>query len=193
MIPGETVESVIEALKRIRAQGKTPVPHIAARNLESDKALRSVLIACATLDVHRVLLIGGGATQVTGPYAEVMDLLKTGLLADYGITHIDIAGHPAGNPDDPDPEQSLIAKLNWADAHGMHSRILTQWSFDAPGRELMDRTTARTGIQAACARRYTRAGNAKSVAALCDSLRCKNLVPSIKETGFESWPTPTNQ
>ena len=132
MIPGETVESVIKALKRIRAQGKTPVPHIAARHLESDKALRSVLIACATLDVHRVLLIGGGATQVTGPYAEVMDLLKTGLLADYGITHIDIAGHPEGNPDDPDPEQSLIAKLNWADTHGMHSRILTQWSFDAP-------------------------------------------------------------
>ncbi|MDP6080511.1 MAG: hypothetical protein QF435_10590 [Arenicellales bacterium] len=53
--------------------------------------------------------------------AEVMDLLETGLLADYGITHIDIAGHPEGNPDDPDPEQSLIAKLNWADTHGMHS------------------------------------------------------------------------
>ncbi len=55
MIPGETVEPVIEALKRIRAQGKTSVPHIAARNLESDKALRSVLIACATLDVHVTL------------------------------------------------------------------------------------------------------------------------------------------
>ena len=36
MIPGETVESLIDALKRIRAQGKIPVPHIAARNLESD-------------------------------------------------------------------------------------------------------------------------------------------------------------
>ena len=131
MIPGETVESVIDALKRIRAQGKIPVPHIAARNLESDKSLRSVLMTCAELDVHRVLLIGGGATQITGPYAQVMDLLETGLLAEYGITHIDIAGHPEGNPDDPDPEQSLVAKLNWADRHGMHSRILTQWSFDA--------------------------------------------------------------
>ncbi|RZD51432.1 MAG: methylenetetrahydrofolate reductase, partial [Methanobacteriota archaeon] len=71
-------------------------------------------------------MIGGGATQVSGPYAEVMDLLEIGLLADYGIIHINIAGHPEGNPDDPDPEQSLIAKLNWADTHGMHSRILTQ-------------------------------------------------------------------
>ena len=131
MIPGETVESLIDALKRIRAQGKIPVPHIAARNLESDKSLRSVLMTCAELHVHRVLLIGGGATHITGPYAQVMDLLETGLLAEYGITHIDIAGHPEGNPDDPDPEQSLVAKLNWADRHGMHSRILTQWSFDA--------------------------------------------------------------
>ena len=131
MIPGQTVESVIDALKRIRTQGKIPIPHIAARNLESDKSLRSVLMTCAELDVHRVLLIGGGATQITGPYAQVMDLLETGLLAEYGITHIDIAGHPEGNPDDPDPEQSLVAKLNWADRHGMYSRILTQWSFDA--------------------------------------------------------------
>ena len=131
MIPGETVESLIDALKRIRAQGKIPVPHIAARNLESDKSLRSVLMTCAELHVHRVLLIGGGATRITGPYAQVMDLLETGLLTEYGITHIDIAGHPEGNPDDPDPEQSLVAKLNWADRHGMYSRILTQWSFDA--------------------------------------------------------------
>ena len=131
MIPGQTVESLIDALKRIRAQGKIPVPHIAARNLESDTSLRSVLMTCAELHVHRVLLIGGGATKITGPYAQVMDLLETGLLAEYGITHIDIAGHPEGNPDDPDPEQSLVAKLNWADRHGMYSRILTQWSFDA--------------------------------------------------------------
>ena len=92
----------------------------------------------------------------------------------------------------PNLEQSLIAKLNWADAHAMHSRILTQWGFDATVVNSWIET-ARTGIRAACTRRYTRASDTKSVATLGDRLRCKNLVSSNKETGFESWPTPTNQ
>ena len=62
-----------------------------------------------------------------------MDLLKTGLFAEYGINAFDFAGHPEGNPDDPDSEYNLLEKLRWTKQREISTRILTQWCFDSDG------------------------------------------------------------
>jgi len=76
-------------------------------------------------------LIGGGLTEPTGDYSSVMDLLKTGLFAEYGINSFDFAGHPEGNPDDPNSEHHLLEKLRWTAEREISARIVTQWSLDA--------------------------------------------------------------
>ena len=63
--------------------------------------------------------------------SSVMDLLKTGLFAEYGINSFDFAGHPEGNPDDPNSEYHLLEKLRWTKEREISTRIVTQWSLDS--------------------------------------------------------------
>ena len=81
--------------------------------------------------IKRVLLIGGGVPEPAGEYVSAMDLLKTGLFAEYGIYDFDFAGHPEGNPDDPNSEHHLLEKLRWTADREISARIVTQWSLDA--------------------------------------------------------------
>ena len=67
------------------------------------------------------LLIGGGVPKPAGIFSSVMDMLKTELFAEYGIKSIDFAGHPEGNPDDPDSDYHLLEKLNWTEIHSISS------------------------------------------------------------------------
>ncbi len=61
------------------------------------------------------MLISGGHSEPAGKISCVMDMLKTGLFAKYGINAFDFAGHPEGNPDDPNSAEHLLEKLNWAE------------------------------------------------------------------------------
>jgi methylenetetrahydrofolate reductase (NADPH) len=131
MIPGANCRDTIEAANVIQAAGKQAIPHIAARSFSGPEVLEICLSGLQDAGIKRVLLIGGGLTEPTGEYASVMDLLKTGLFAKYGINSFDFAGHPEGNPDDPNSEHHLLDKLRWTDEREISARIVTQWSLDA--------------------------------------------------------------
>ena len=131
MIPGANCRDTIEAANVIQAAGKQAIPHIAARSFSGPEVLEICLSGLQDAGIKRVLLIGGGLTEPTGEYASVMDLLKTGLFAKYGINSFDFAGHPEGNPDDPKSEYHMLEKLQWTKEREFSSRIVTQWSLDA--------------------------------------------------------------
>ena len=131
MIPGVDCRDTIEAANVIQTKGKQAIPHIAARSFSSPEVLKKCLSVLQDAGIKRVLLIGGGVPEPTGKYASVMDLLKTGLFAEYGINSFDFAGHPEGNPDDPKSEYHMLEKLQWTKEHEFSSRIVTQWSLDA--------------------------------------------------------------
>ena len=131
MIPGVDCRDTIEAANGIQAAGKQAIPHIAARSFSSPEVLKKCLSVLQDAGIKRVLLIGGGVPEPAGEYASVMDLLKTGLFAEYGINSFDFAGHPEGNPDDPKSEYHMLEKLQWTKEHEFSSRIGTQWSLDA--------------------------------------------------------------
>ncbi|MEC7759286.1 MAG: methylenetetrahydrofolate reductase [SAR324 cluster bacterium] len=131
MIPGADCCETIEAANGIQAAGKQAIPHIAARSFSGPEVLNKCLSGLQDAGIKRVLLIGGGVPIPAGEYASVMDLLKTGLFAEYGINSFDFAGHPEGNPDDPKSEYHLLEKLQWTKEREFSTRILTQWSLNS--------------------------------------------------------------
>ena len=131
MIPGADFRETIDAANGIQAAGKQPIPHIAARSFSHPEMLKKGLSGLQDAGIKRVLLIGGGVPEPAGEYVSAMDLLKTGLFAEYGIYDFDFAGHPEGNPDDPNSEHHLLEKLRWTTERKFLARIVTQWSLDA--------------------------------------------------------------
>ena len=131
MIPGADCCETIEAANGIQAAGKQAIPHITARSFSGPEVLNKCLSGLQDAGIKRVLLIGGGVPIPAGEYASVMDLLKTGLFAEYGINSFDFAGHPEGNPDDPKSEYHLLEKLQWTKEREFSTRILTQWSLNS--------------------------------------------------------------
>ncbi len=130
-LPGSKHRNLASASKKLIEFGKIPVPHIAARSLESQSEVRNLLADLVASKVDRVLLIGGSVSQPAGPYSSVMDLMNTGILSEMGIDIIDVAGHPEGNPYDVKSEDHLLEKVAWATKNDVKLRIVTQWSFNA--------------------------------------------------------------
>jgi methylenetetrahydrofolate reductase (NADPH) len=130
MIPGAGCWETIETAQQIQAVGKQAVPHIAARSFTGTEDLQECLSGLQSAGIKRALLIGGGHSEPAGKISCVMDMLKTGLFAKYGINEFDFAGHPEGNPDDPNSAVHLLEKLRWAEEQGVSARIVTQWSLD---------------------------------------------------------------
>lgn len=131
MIPESDPADVLEATRVVRDSGRYAVPHLAARNLIDEEQLRGLLSEFQDLGVDRVLLIAGGHCAPRGQFSSVMDMLNTGAFQQHGIFSIGVAGHPEGNPDDPECDFSLLKKIRWAETNGVEMRIVSQWSFDS--------------------------------------------------------------
>ena len=128
------IDEIVLVSERLRAEGFNPVPHIAARNIESEVQLENYLAALRKqAAVDEVLVIGGGAAVPVGPYPSTMHILKSGLLESYGIRKIGVAGHPEGSPDISAAELSkaLSDKNMWAKKSGLDVYIETQFCFSA--------------------------------------------------------------
>jgi methylenetetrahydrofolate reductase (NADPH) len=133
-LPGSDVSDTVASCARLRVQGMNPVPHLAARAIRGPRELEALFV-----DLHReasveqVLLIGGGLKAPVGAFDSTMQVLETGLLQDFGIHKIGVAGHPEGSPD---IEESALAdtlrqKNEYAQRTNTELHIVTQFFFDA--------------------------------------------------------------
>ncbi|MDQ8200826.1 methylenetetrahydrofolate reductase [Pelagicoccus enzymogenes] len=129
MIPGSSTLDSIEALEIVKNAGFTPVPHIAARNFESEAELKSFLAKTKELGIRKVLLLAGGQARAEGPFSEALDIIKHPSFATSGIQTACIAGHPEGNPEDPNCWKNLEKKVQRLREMGIDTEIVTQWSF----------------------------------------------------------------
>ncbi|WP_028466908.1 methylenetetrahydrofolate reductase [Nisaea denitrificans] len=133
-LPGTALTDTIAVCRRLRAEGMEPVPHIAARSIESDAALANYLEGLTgEAGVTEVLVIGGGVDTPAGAYTETMDVLRSGRLEAAGIRKVGVAGHPEGSPDITADglASALTAKNEWAAKTGIETYIETQFCFDA--------------------------------------------------------------
>ncbi|UCH46934.1 MAG: methylenetetrahydrofolate reductase [Betaproteobacteria bacterium] len=130
-LPGRLHYATLRAMEALRDEGLDPVPHIAARRLESRAALEEFVQGAVHAGAHRVLLIGGDQPTPAGPYESSMEVLKEGTLAKYQIKEVGFAGYPEGHPriEQGDLDQALSEKIALANEQGIDVSIVTQFSF----------------------------------------------------------------
>jgi len=133
-LPTDHYRQTVATACALREAGYKPVPHVAARALESEAALDDFLARSAgEAGVAKALVIAGDLPRPRGPFPESLAILKTGLLEKHGIGSIAVAGHPEGHPVVATEvmDGALAAKSAFASQKGFDLSIITQFCFEA--------------------------------------------------------------
>ncbi len=129
MIPGSDKKAILGAVETLAEQGFTPVPHVAVREFANEAELNEFFDGIRSLGIQKALLLAGGVNRPAGPYAETLDVLRSKAFERANLRVVGLAGHPEGNPEDPNSRQSLEKKLRFLHEAGLGVEIVTQWSF----------------------------------------------------------------
>ncbi|OAV62734.1 methylenetetrahydrofolate reductase [Enteractinococcus helveticum] len=129
----EDLDMRVTAAKAVKELGFIPVPHISARRLRSEDELKEFLQALADVDaVKHVFAVGGDPAEPMGPYGSSLEMLQSGIFAQYGVEDVSIAGYPEGHPDISDEvlARELKGKVNLLAEQNLSAVVLTQFGFD---------------------------------------------------------------
>ena len=129
----EDLEMRVTASKAVKELGFIPVPHISARRLRSEDELKEFLQALADVDATEyVFAVGGDPAEPMGPYGSSLEMIQSGIFADFGVKEVSIAGYPEGHPEISDEvlTRELNGKLDELAKQKLGARILTQFGFD---------------------------------------------------------------
>jgi methylenetetrahydrofolate reductase (NADPH) len=132
-LPGAPYHHQVAMARHLRRAGFNPVPHISARRLPDAAAARDFLGRLqGEAGVERVLAIAGDSQAAAGAYDSSSALIETGLLQEYGIRSIGVAGYPEGHRKIPDAvlDAALDAKIAFARRASMDLFIVSQFCFD---------------------------------------------------------------
>ncbi|MCR9088559.1 MAG: methylenetetrahydrofolate reductase [Rhodobacteraceae bacterium] len=137
-IDGTPISDMVDAARRLRAEGFDPVPHVPARLVPDAATLTDWLARYrGEADVGAVLALAGSPARPAGSFSDSMAMLDTGAFDNAGITDIHVAGHPEGNRDiDADGgERAVMEAARWKQAFGERTgariTMVTQFVFDA--------------------------------------------------------------
>lgn len=121
------IDSTLALAGMLSDQGFRAVPHLAARQVESEAHLRAILHRLNATSIGEVFVVGGDARWVAGPYAGGLDLLRTMGRLEHDLRRIGVPAYPEGHPFIRDDElvRVLLAKQDFA------SYVVTQICFDS--------------------------------------------------------------
>jgi methylenetetrahydrofolate reductase (NADPH) len=132
-LPGDDANSCVKAAVAAGRCGLSPIPHISARRLTSVLELEELLDHLSSeAKIERAFVIAGDLRQPLGPYEDALAIIKSGLLAKYGVKKVGIAGHPEGHPDISESklQRALEDKVRLLTELGHDVEIVTQFAFD---------------------------------------------------------------
>jgi methylenetetrahydrofolate reductase (NADPH) len=133
-LPGETMAQRIFAARRVRELGFIPIPHISARRITSLLELEQFLTALQSqAKIDHAFVVAGDPPKPMGPFEDALALIRTGLLARYGVRRVGISGYPEGHPEIGN-DKLWRAKRDKTEAllqEGHDFAIVTQFGFDA--------------------------------------------------------------
>ena len=133
-LPGSDFRDTLETVCRLKNEGYCPIPHFAARSIESEKIFEESLAKLRQeANVNEALLIGGGVDIPVGPFTASIEILRTGLFDKYGFNRIGVAGHPEGSPDitPKECEQAIREKNEFNQHTDADLYLATQFLFEA--------------------------------------------------------------
>ncbi len=131
------VKGIAETMRRsdqLRSLGHTPIPHIAARMVESRTHVAEIARWLRSEQIGRMFLVGGDATPA-GPYTDAASFLRDLLEAGPALHAIGVTAYPDGHSaiDSAHLSQALHDKQAILDEAGIVGYASTQMCFD-PGR-----------------------------------------------------------
>ncbi len=146
--PKCSVEDVVRVAIRVQAAGLTASPHLVARRMRGEQALREALTRLREHGIEQALLVAGDLDRPLGPFKSTLEVLATGALQEAGMKRLGVAGHPEGHPAITPAEllAALRAKQEFAARSGIAVHIVTQFGFDPEGICAWDRMLTREGI-----------------------------------------------
>lgn len=146
--PKSSVEDVVRVAIRVQTVGFRASPHLVARRLPSERALRDTLARLREHGIEQALLVAGDLDHPVGPFKSTLDVIATGALEESGLKRIGVAGHPEGHPAISPAEllASLRAKQDFAARTGIAVHVVTQFGFNPEGVCAWDRMLTQEGI-----------------------------------------------
>ncbi|WP_188756544.1 methylenetetrahydrofolate reductase [Microbacterium album] len=129
----ENLDMRVAAAKAVKDLGFTPVPHISARRLASPGQLEEFLGRLQEVGAtEHIFAVGGDPATPEGPYPDALSVIRTGLLQQYGVREVSIAGYPEGHPDIASDVlwRHLEDKSAVLKEQGLDAVVLTQFAFD---------------------------------------------------------------
>ncbi|MEO1188903.1 MAG: methylenetetrahydrofolate reductase [Pseudomonadota bacterium] len=132
-LPDADLAENMQLTARLKREGLTPVPHLAARNFVSKSELAGFVQGIVDAGADEALIIAGGAAAAAGPFATSLDVLHSGLIDAKAFKKIYIAGHPEGHADADEVAlaQALQEKSAFARSTGIPVEIVSQFGFEA--------------------------------------------------------------
>jgi len=145
--PKATLDDVVRVALKVQGLGFRASPHIVARRLQSEHALKSALTELTEAGVDQVLLVAGDLERPVR-FSSTLEVIDTGLLESSGIRRVGVAGHPEGHKSI-GPTTLLAAlrhKQEFAARSGLKLHIVTQFGFNPEAVCAWDRHLTAEGI-----------------------------------------------
>ncbi|WP_167499159.1 methylenetetrahydrofolate reductase [Amycolatopsis thermoflava] len=123
----------LEHVASASAQGFRVVPHLAARMVKDEKALRSFVSTVVGLGVDELFVIGGDAEEPVGEFTSACEVLESLARFDHGLRRIGVGCYPEGHPKIDEAELIRVLRDKQESAHYMVSQLcfdaasLTRW------------------------------------------------------------------
>lgn len=146
--PKATLDQVVQLSLQVQQRGLRASPHIVARRIASEQALRVALGELKRGGVEQILLVAGDRQQPLGEFSSTLQILDSGATVDAGIGTIGIAGHPDGHQaiDAAGLWHALAHKQAFGERTGTAMHIVSQFSFSPGAIHAWERELASHGI-----------------------------------------------
>ncbi len=133
--PKANFEDVIRISLQVQSLGLRASPHLVARRLPSEQAVRAGLHKLCAAGVEQALLVAGDRDAPLGPYTNTLDVIASNVLADSGLRRLGVAGHPEGHPQAITEFlwQALLIKQEFGARTGIAVHVATQFGFNPHG------------------------------------------------------------
>ena len=146
--PKASLDDVVRVAVKAQSVGFRASPHIAARRIPSEHALKDALRQLSDAGVEQALLVAGDLDRPLGKFTSTLEVIDTGLLETSGIKRIGVAGHPEGHKSI--TATTMLAALRYKQAFGARTgikvHIVTQFGFNPEAVCAWDRQMTEQGI-----------------------------------------------
>ena len=95
--PVKGLDATMELTDRIRSLGHRPIPHIAARLVESQDQVAQIAKWMKTEGYETLFCVAGDAEEPAGPYEGAHSFLSDLFAQDHGLTTVGITAYPDGH------------------------------------------------------------------------------------------------